>query len=216
MKLRIYIVCFILSFIPNLLAQESDRGAKAKGKRRIRQSTVDVLKKSNGCLICHKGIEKMHESTAVKLGCTDCHGGNPFAKTIEKAHVKSKFSDLWKTSANPVRSFTISNKESAEFIKFVNPGDLRVADETCGSCHPREVLKVKKSMMTTSTLLLGGAAYNNGIVSNKIYNFGESYSRDGIPQRINTIPAPTKNEIKNSPLIPLVQNLESSTVFFQN
>jgi len=204
MKVSIYIVCLILSVIPNLQAQESDQDARAKGRRRIRQATIDVMKKSQGCLVCHKGIEKMHKSPAVKLGCTDCHGGNPFARTMEKAHIKAKFSNVWKTSSNPVRSFTISNRESAEFIKFVNPGDLRVADQTCGTCHPQEVLNVKKSMMTTSTLLWGGAAYNNGVVSNKVYNFGESYSRDGVPQRINTVPAPSKDEIKNKGVLPYV------------
>ena len=39
------------------------------------------------------------------------------------------------TSANPVRAYTDWLKEDKEYIRFVNPGDLRVADETCGNCH---------------------------------------------------------------------------------
>lgn len=146
----------------------------------------------------------MHRSPAVKLGCTDCHGGNARVKTIKEGHVKPKYPDKWKTSANPVRSYTLLNKEKPEFIKFVNPGDLRVADEACGPCHAEEVLKVKKSMMTTSTLFWGGAAYNNGIVSVKNYIFGESYSKKGLPQRVNTVPAPTPEETKNKGVLPFV------------
>ena len=170
----------------------------------IRQSLEEAFKKSEGCLFCHNGIEKMHKSPAVKLGCTDCHGGNAQVKTIKEGHVKPKYADKWKTSANPVRSYTLLNKEKPEFVKFANPGDLRVADEACGPCHAEEVLKVKKSMMTTSTLFWGGAAYNNGIVSVKNYIFGESYSKRGQQQRINTVPAPTPEETKNKGVLPFV------------
>jgi hypothetical protein len=70
----------------------------------------------------------------------------------------------WPTSGNPVRSYTLLNHESPEFIRFVNPGDLRVAHIACGSCHQREVLEVKKSMMTHGCMLWGAALYNNGSV----------------------------------------------------
>ncbi len=168
-----------------------------------RQSQEDADRKSKNCLSCHNGVEKMHVSKAVKLGCVDCHGGNALATSKEEAHVKPKFPDKWKSSANPVRSYTLLNEESPEFIKFVNPGDLRVADEACGSCHATDVLNVKKSMMTTSTLFWGGAAYQNGIVSTKLYIFGESYSREGEPQLINTVPAPTEEELARG-VLPFV------------
>ena len=161
----------------------------------VRQSQEEADLKSEGCISCHGGIEKMHKSTAVKLGCIDCHGGSALATTKEEAHVQPRFPDKWKSSANPVRSYTLLNKEDPAFIKFVNPGDLRVADEACGQCHASDVLNVKKSMMTTSTLLWGGAAYQNGIISTKHYIFGESYSRDGIAQQILTVPAPTENQL---------------------
>ncbi len=161
----------------------------------VRQSQEEADLKSEGCITCHGGIEKMHKSTAVKLGCIDCHGGSAVATTKKEAHVQPRFPAKWKSSANPVRSYTLLNKEFPEFIKFVNPGDLRVADEACGQCHASDVLNVKKSMMTTSTLLWGGAAYQNGIISTKHYIFGESYSRDGIAQQILTVPAPTEDQL---------------------
>src|SRR5215471_1204965 len=93
---------------------------------------------------CHVGIEPMHVSTAVHLACTDCHGGR--ADTTDKlsAHVLPRNRRIWNSSANPPRTYTAWNQESAEFVRFVNPGDLRVADQTCGNrgCHGTIVAKV--------------------------------------------------------------------------
>ena len=110
------------------------------------------------------------------------------------------FFSRWPTSANPVRTYTLLNDEYPEFVRFVNPGDLRVAKDACGPCHATDVLYVQKSMMTTSALFWGGAAYNNGIISTKHYIFGESYSWNGKPQRLNTVPPPTEEELKKGVL----------------
>jgi hypothetical protein len=189
------------------------------------QTRAEADRKSAGCVSCHVGIEPMHESPRVKLGCTDCHGGNSgvsaggaapgsdaYVAARDEAHVQPENPERWvnakgqPSSANPVRSYTLLNDESPEFIQFFNPGDLRVADQTCGAegCHPKEVLKVRKSIMTTSAMLWGGAAYNNGIVSVKNYILGESYSRDGEPQKINTVPPPTPAELARGVLPFLV------------
>ena len=86
---------------------------------------------------CHVGIEPMHASPAVHLTCTDCHGGR--ADTTDKlaAHVAPRNRALWRTAANPPRTYAALNQESPEFVRFLNPGDLRVADQTCGNrnCH---------------------------------------------------------------------------------
>src|SRR5215207_8978203 len=53
----------------------------------IDQTAEDVHRKSRGCIECHAGIEPMHTSSSVMLGCTDCHGGNATpALTQRKAH----------------------------------------------------------------------------------------------------------------------------------
>jgi len=176
----------------------------------IRQSPEEAQRKSKGCLTCHGGIESMHQDPAVRLGCTDCHGGNHEATTLEVAHIMPRHPARWRTSANPERTYTLLNSESPEFIQFMNPGDLRVADKACGTCHNTRdntiVTNVKKSMMTTSSLLWGGAAYNNGIVSTKNYILGESYGTNGIAQRINAVPSPTEEDLKKGALpflIPL-------------
>ena len=53
------------------------------------------------------------------------------------ASADRRFAENAKTSANPVRAYTNWLKEDADYIKFVNPGDLRVAEQTCGrsGCH---------------------------------------------------------------------------------
>ncbi len=112
--------------------------------------------KLEGCVTCHGQIEPMHKygttetleklkdgKDAVGLTCTGCHGGNPVPrktsddpKSIQQikneAHVRPKFPDEWKrdgkyTGANPERTNTLLARESWEFVRFVNPGDLRVA-----------------------------------------------------------------------------------------
>ncbi|HEV3026219.1 MAG TPA: hypothetical protein VG457_01520, partial [Planctomycetota bacterium] len=102
-------------------------------------------------------------------------------------HVQPRFPKEWGSSANPVRSFTLLNKEDPAFIRFVNPGDLRVALVACGSCHLREVEYVRRSLMTTSAMFWGGATYNNGSFPTKNYRFGESYSPDSVPERLQGV-----------------------------
>ncbi len=49
---------------------------------------------------------------------------------MEQAHVSARFPKAWGgSSRNPERSYTLLNRESPEFLRFVNPGDLRVAAE---------------------------------------------------------------------------------------
>ena len=112
-----------------------------------------------------------------------------------KPTCRPAFPQAWATSANPVRSYALLNHESPEFVRFVNPGDLRVAAISCGNCHPREVLGVRKSMMTHGCMLWGSALYNNGAVPNKAARYGESYSMLGSPQRLQTVPPPSPEEI---------------------
>lgn len=49
--------------------------------------------------------------------------------------------------------------------------------------------------MTTSGAFWTAAAYNNGIVPQKTPFLGESYSIDGVPQKIQMIPPPTSSEL---------------------
>ena len=160
--------------------------------------------KVEGCVSCHGLIEPMHKygttetldklkdgKDAVGLSCTACHGGNPVAKVKEEAHVKPKFPNEWRrdgkyTGANPERSNTLLARESWEFVRFINPGDLRVVSKTCAgsACHEIESKNVARSMMTHGAMLWGAALYNNGSFHLKDARFGESYSESGEPQTL--------------------------------
>lgn len=94
------------------------------------------------CLSCHteEKLDPAHD-TAV-IGCASCHLGNPLAITKEKGH------------KGIVR----------------NPGDLRHVEKTCSveGCHPKDLVKVKNSLMAT----------NRGILGTLLYYWGESDSQD--------------------------------------
>jgi hypothetical protein len=161
----------------------------------IDQTQAQADAKSVGCLQCHQGVEPMHKSAYVVLGCTDCHGGNAqrgLAK--EQAHVQPVYPEYWKTAANPEDSSTILNHESPEFVRFKNPGDLRVAEQACGLCHKDSLLHVTNSMMNGGPMLWGAALYNNGAYWKKNYVFGQFYGRDGAPLRVNN-PYPVTPEM---------------------
>jgi len=184
------------------------------------QSQQEADGKSKGCITCHTSTDEptMHPTKTVFLGCTDCHGGNSsisvtasaapnsgeYNAAKEKAHIQPRDPSFKDRSALPERTYTKWLKESAEFIKFVNPGDLRVAPETCGAvgCHAKEVRASSTSMMTHTGLLWGAALYNNGGYPTKNTHFGESYDHNGKPQSIKTFPPPTPEETRTKGVLP--------------
>ncbi|MCY2965038.1 MAG: hypothetical protein NT069_15625 [Planctomycetota bacterium] len=180
-----------------------------RGIELTRQTPTEARAKSRGCVNCHETAHDPHGSQAFHLGCVDCHGGDAAAGDKEHAHVQPCMPGAWGSSANPVRSYTLLNYESPEFVRFVNPGDLRIAHLSCGTsgCHPKETLEVKKSMMTHGCMLWGAALYNNGGVPNKWARYGESYSMNGKPQRLQTVPPPTKEETDRKGVLPYLDPL---------
>ncbi len=175
----------------------------------LRQTPEQAHAKSWGCVECHKGSHDPHAKGSLSIGCTDCHGGNAQTVVKDLAHISPRYPDAWCSSANPVRSYTLLNHECPEFIRFVNPGDLRIAHLSCGTagCHPTETLQVKKGMMTHGCMLWGAALYNNGAVPHKQSRYGESYSMYGTPQRVQTVPAPTRFEQDYKGVVPFLEPL---------
>ncbi len=159
----------------------------------MNRAPEDALAASAGCLSCHENVDEPHPQT-VHLSCVDCHGGNGEAVTIEEGHPKPSHPELWPSSANPEILFNLINTENLEWIRFVNPGDLRVVPQTCGRCHVDESLHVAKSVMTTATHFWGVAPYANGILPNKHSILGESYSPQGIAQAVFTVPEPNAEQ----------------------
>ncbi len=192
----------------------------------LRQTQADVDRKNSGCISCHTttDVPSMHPTGTVRLACIDCHGGDSTAalppgtalssseydQIKKRAHPQPNDPSLAGASANPQQLYTKWLRESYEYVRFVNPGDLRVAAETCGSsgCHAPEVQKVKTSMMTHGAMLWGAALYNNGSFPLKNARFGESYSASGLPQSIYTIPPPTPEETRLKGIVPELTPLE--------
>src|SRR6185437_6582047 len=103
----------------------------------IRQTQAEADAKTRGCMSsgCHTPIDSvtMHSTSTVRIGCTDCHGGDAsvmntaaagttqYNEAKPKAHPRARFADHENRSANRVRPYTLWLKESAEWIKFANP-----------------------------------------------------------------------------------------------
>ena len=172
-----------------------------------RQSKQEANAKSASCIQCHSDVGSMHPPNTVSIGCTDCHGGNANDFSKKGAHIQPRYPEMWSTSANPVRSYALLNHESPEFVRFANPGDLRIAHIACGQCHANEVLQLRKSIMTHGCMLWGAAIYNNGGSPEKWSRYGESYSMNGNPQRLQTVPAPSPYEIDRKGVLPFLDPL---------
>jgi len=125
------------------------------------------------CTMCHRGIEPIHNPQALAnvKECTFCHGGNGYVANKSVAHVPVP--DNWAEVRGDglpdaphgyIKDMTPNQlaQLDAAYVKFINPSDIRVVDETCGVCHPNETRAQKNSIMTTNaghympTLYLAG------------------------------------------------------------
>ena len=114
---------------------------------------------TSSCVGCHggvtgddgarAGIELAHPAVdGQEFACAQCHGGDPAALLQSEAHVVA-------IDGEPTQLFDLTSGEldrvRPERVRFVNPGDLRVAGDTCGAegCHPQAVERVKLNLMAT-------------------------------------------------------------------
>jgi len=182
------------------------------------QSQAEADRKSVGCISCHTSSDSrsMHTAPDAYVSCVDCHGGHgevmaagaagsrEYEQAKIKAHVASR-TGAFRTAANPPQSYTALLKESAEFVRFVNPGDLRAAPVACGPCHGKQVKQVSTSLMTTGSMLYAAALYNNGVLPEKNALVGESYDPEtGVPRLLKANPAPTPEETKDYGALPFL------------
>ncbi|MBV8777494.1 MAG: hypothetical protein JO258_09890, partial [Alphaproteobacteria bacterium] len=175
-----------------------------------KETVAEAKLKSDGCMSCHTTTDSvsMHTSPGVILGCADCHGGNAAAflppgtppdspeyrLVLDAAHVHPRFPEEWNypSSVKPPRTYTLLNKESPEFIRFMNPSDYRVARLACGACHLSTIAANERSLMSTTAMFWAAGAYNNGILPFKHTIVGEAYTPDGKPAALTDpqVPGP--------------------------
>lgn len=117
----------------------------------------------NSCIACHEGIEEMHPEA--HLSCTDCHGGNASARTLEGAHVAAP-----RGAGADERVAGLD--EDLVWRRFQNPMDLRVAQKVCGECHPKLVKHLALSLHGTTAGHLSDGFYEAGLLPAK----GSAYS----------------------------------------
>jgi len=172
------------------------------------ETEAEAHAKSVGCESCHTASDapSMHKSSAVIIGCADCHGGDAtvtagagvakgtaaYAALRDRAHVLPRYPRAWNfpSSANPQQSYTLLNREAPEFVRFVNPSDYRVVRQACGACHLELIQKAERSLMSTGAMFLEGATYNNGILPAKSAVVGEAYTSTGKPARVLSAGSP--------------------------
>ncbi len=145
------------------------------------------------CETCHVGIEPMH-ANKTDIACVDCHGGDDTAITKEGAHVHPRKGSIFANDARPADSFSYLNLEGPDFIRFLNPSDLRVADKSCGDCHSDIVDSVKKSIMATNAMVHNAVFYNNGAIASKVPIYGEGFDMTSHPTALHPDPQPTPEE----------------------
>jgi hypothetical protein len=161
------------------LAQQIRAGAMVK-------DGAGTYVEDGSCVGCHTDCSDPHPGGRV-ASCVHCHGGDATKTDAAGAHPGPRFPKRWPDSANPEQPYMLTMLESEAWVQFVNPGDLRVANRTCGPCHADETLQVMKSLMTTSQHFWGTVTYANGIVSTKRSILGESYGPDGTPQIVKHV-----------------------------
>ena len=146
---------------------------------------------NDGCVTCHggpeeqrdldgdgqkdPGIEPAHREANFGPGrCSVCHGGDPTSTKAETAHVPipADWAEIRGTEGRPpapegfIRDFAPNQLDAIDpaYVQFINPGDMRVLDRTCGSagCHEDKAASLRGSVMTTNvghywpTLFLAG------------------------------------------------------------
>ncbi|MGD9688910.1 MAG: hypothetical protein AB7K52_01860 [Phycisphaerales bacterium] len=171
-----------------------------------------------GCIDCHGGDATVM-STMSAPGRPG-EPGTPiedlaYLAALQKAHIQPRHPEAWygrhmleegkrefaehphddprklHGSRNPENTYALLNQESPEFIRFINPGDLRVAEYACGPCHGEghydHIRRVQHSMMNHGSQLWGAVTYNNGSLPNKVYHLGEAYTPWGLPARLQGV-----------------------------
>ncbi len=128
----------------------------------------------SGCLSCHGGIEEMHPW--LPLSCTDCHGGAGDETVQARAHVAPAVG--W-----PADERVMHENFDPKAVRFRNPGDLRILDQTCGRCHADLVDHLALSLHGTTAGHLNDGLYENGILERRA-------SRYGIFPVVNPSPGP--------------------------
>jgi hypothetical protein len=227
MRRVLILLLFLCGLTAGVAAAENGAPSASAPPAPQKQTPAEAQLKSTGCMSCHTTTDSlnMHTSPGVNLGCADCHGGNAAAflppgpprgtpeyrRVQEAAHVAPRFPAEWNwpSSVKPARTYTLLNKESPEFIRFMNPSDFRIAREACGACHLKEIAANERSLMSTTAMFWAAGAYNNGILPFKHTLLGEAYTREGANASIFEPQMPSPEQARRHGIEPRLVPLPS-------
>ncbi len=150
------------------------------------------------------------QAETVRLGCVDCHGGDPAAADTSTrprlAALSRRLADLGQPG--PVLHALEPRVARVHPVRQPRRPAGRPPELRHGrAATPTRSSRCRKSMMTHGAMLWGAALYNNGSVPLKRPRFGESYSMHGAPQRLQTVPPPTPEEIDRKGVVPFLDPL---------
>src|SRR5258705_8429250 len=103
------------------------------------------------CVACHAGGGEMHPWE--KLGCVQCQGGDGRRADKDGAHVQPR--NGW-----PADERVLPANFDPPAVRFRNPSDLRVVEQTYGACHDPELspLRTRRHGPTAGPLCAGRSA----------------------------------------------------------
>ncbi|MCG8614764.1 MAG: hypothetical protein MI802_01000 [Desulfobacterales bacterium] len=145
-------------------------------------------------------------------GCVVCHGGNPNARKKEKAH--RGIPRTLKKAPGP-KGF------------YPDPGNIWIAENTCGVCHAGYVERTRKSLMNTEAGKIQGNLNTWGTDQGYRVHLGNHDMTDGdgpvpsgmtlayetymaemkqtfpdqFPGHLNGLPSPSVEEVENNPAL---------------
>lgn len=142
-------------------------------------SEVVFLARS-GCEACHRpvrpdgtpaGIEQAHPEVASEpLACVRCHGGDADARSQSAAHVAPGLLGRAQVRSASPREL---DELDPDYLRFINPGDLRAAPDACGGgCHQDVVDSVIFSPMATAAGEIDVTRYRSGMQPDEAGGFG--------------------------------------------
>jgi len=145
------------------------------------------------CMQCHNGsahddyagpgLENPHPFGGQgTIRCTVCHGGDPTAISHLAAHVppppeigdetfqtqnaRAYFNRLTLAGVDKFPDYTVNGATftALQFLRFVNPGDLRVVGtgQGCGACHDPHRDVGMKNLLFTEAGIFGNARFTSG------------------------------------------------------
>ncbi len=132
--------------------------APAAGPVAAPAAQVAPRPEDGSCVTCHAGLETMHPWEP--LGCVQCHGGDGRQASKDRAHVRPRAG--W-----PADERVLDRGFDPSAVRFRNPSDLRVAGQTCGECHARDVARLEKSLHGTTAGHLSDGLYENGLLKER-------------------------------------------------